>query len=281
MFSGKITNDIIAAWGSTSLAVTLCSPLEVLKMNAQVTSQKYSIQRIFKSVYKNHGIRGYYKGLGVSLCAQPSYWMYYFPMYNYLETKYCKKDGTTIDFTKRMGIIFGINITGSVFTNPLFTLKTRFQTSALSQQTHIRYHNMVRDIFQYEGIRGFYKGWLLALIKNTQIMLQLPLYNYINDHPANPLNDHHIPLLDKSFISGVTAKTIASCGIYYPIDVIRTNIRNTVEKRSILQIILEIYKRPGGVTNFYRGVGIYWISAVPTFGFIMHFYKKLTIATKH
>jgi hypothetical protein len=63
--------------------------------------------------------------------------------------------------------------------------------------------------------------------------------------------------------------------VYYPLDNIRTNIRRYEENKSIPKVIAEIYNRPGGILNFYRGVGLYWISAVPTFGLIMFSYEKI------
>ena len=54
----------------------------------------------------------------------------------------------------------------------------------------------------------------------------------------------------------------------------RTNLRSNVANKSIMQIVRDIYGRPGGIANFYRGVVIYWISAVPTFGVLMYMYEN-------
>lgn len=283
MFSQDTKRDIVNSWTKSVGAVALCSPLELIKMNAQVTSSQKTIGSMFKSVYKTHGFKGFYKGLGVSLLAQPGYWTFYLPIYNNLKKRYSNNDGT-IDFQKKMGIVFGSSMVASMTVNPLFVFKTRFQTSVLKTKPDgtlkypkMNYLKMAKDIARKEGIRGFYKGNLVAQIKNTQMIIQMPLYDYLNEHPGNPLKKNNFILFDKSFVSGIVSKTVASCVVFYPVDCIRTNIRDNVQNKSIAQIVKQIYSRPGGALNFYRGVGIYWLSAVPTFGTFMYLYESFDI----
>ena len=274
MISDKTKNDIFKAWGSSVTAVTICSPLELLKMNAQVTSNSTKISNMFREIRKVHGYSGFYKGIGVSLLAQPGYWGFYFPIYNNLKPQLQNIDGS-IDLYKKMGIVTTASITASVIINPLFVFKTRFQTSVL-KGINVSYLQMAKDIIKHEGIRGFYKGNIVAQLKNSQMMIQMPLHDYINNHPLNPLQSSNVILFDRAFISGTIAKTVASCMIFYPMDVIRTNLRDQVQYKSISQITKEICSRPGGLLNFYRGVGIYWMSAVPTFGLTMFIYENVS-----
>jgi len=154
--------------------------------------------------------------------------------------------------------------------NPLFVFKTRFQTAALKDNPNIRYGQLMRDMTQNEGIRGFFKGGLVAQYKNTQMVIQMPLYDYLANHTYNPLIGNGA----NAFVSGCVAKLI-SCSVYYPLDNIRTNIRRYVEPKSIAQVVKDIYARPGGMLNFYRGIRLYWLSAVPTFGLIMYSYETI------
>jgi solute carrier family 25 folate transporter 32 len=273
--------DIKASLGSSIPAIIATSPLEIIKMNAQVTSHNVTIRGMFRDVYKNHGVRGFYKGLGVSLCGQPMFWALYHPIKNNLRDHFANEDGS-IDFWAKSGTIFAASLTASMTVNPLFVLKTRFQTSVLKtnpdgilKYRNIRYSQMIKDIFRNEGFSAFYKGNFVAQIKNTQLVPQMLLYEFFNEWSLNPLSDSNLFITDRSFVSGVAAKTIASCVVYYPVDVIRTNIRDKTTRVSIPTIIKEIYNRPGGLLNFYRGVGVYWISAIPTFGLITFGMNKL------
>ena len=77
----KDKRDIKASLGGSIPAILATSPLEVIKMNAQVTSHNVTIRGMFKDVYRTHGIRGFYKGLGVSLCGQPLFWVRKIPFF--------------------------------------------------------------------------------------------------------------------------------------------------------------------------------------------------------
>lgn len=279
----KTKKDISSSSLSASVAVLACSPLELVKMNSQVTSSQMIVRGMFSDVYRTFGLRGFYKGLGASMIAQPGYWTIYMPIFNNLKDKYSNEDGT-IDLSKKMSIIFLSSSIASMAVNPLFVFKTRFQTSVLKKNVDgslkhpkMSYSTLIKNMISQEGIRGFYKGNMVAQFKNTQMLIQMPLYDFLyNNEIMNRLfSKSDIPFLDKSFVSGVLAKTVASCVVYYPIDSIRTNLRDNVENKSISRIVKDIYSRPGGIFNFYRGVGIYWISAVPTFGIIMYGIEKL------
>lgn len=282
MFSNKTKRDILFSLGSSTSAVVLTSPLEVIKMNAQVTSSNVTIRGMFKDVYHTHGPKGFYKGLRVSLCGQPAFWALYHPIKNTLEDKLSNDDGS-IEFSGKCGSIFTASLVASMTVNPLFVLKTRFQTSVLKKNSNgtlkypnVRYPEMIKDLWKYEGVRGIYKGNFVAQIKNTQMVPQMLLYELLNEASWNPLQNNSLFLIDRSFLSGVAAKTLASCMIYYPVDVVRTNIRDKREKKvTILQVVREIKARRGGYLNFYRGVGIYWLSSVPTFGLITYGMNKL------
>lgn len=205
----------------------------------------------------------------------------YHPIKNNLIDHYSDADGN-IHFWKKSGSIFVASLTASMSVNPFFVAKTRFQTSVLKKNPdgtlkhpNMKYNQLIKDIWRVEGARGLYKGNLVAQVKNTQLVPQMLLYEYIINAKWNPLNDSDLFLIDRAFISGVTAKTVASCMVYYPVDVIRTNIRDNVKNKSIATIIKDIGSRPGGILNFYRGVGVYWISAVPTFGLLSYGMNKL------
>ena len=183
----------------------------------------------------------------------------------------------TIDFSRKCAAIFSASLIASMTVNPLFVIKTRFQTSVFKKNPdgtlankNIKYKKMGKDIWKGEGMRGLYKGNLVAQVKNTQLVPQMLLYEYFNDAGWNPFTSNHLFLMDRAFVSGVAAKTIASCVLYYPVDVVRTNIRDNVENKSVMRMVREIFHRPGGILNFYRGVGLYWVSAVPTFGLITY-----------
>jgi hypothetical protein len=123
VFSAKTKKDILNSWGSAGIAVVATSPLEVIKMNAQVTSSKLTIASMFKDVYKTHRMKGFYQGLGSSMIAQPGYWTFYWPIYNNLKDTYSING--QLDLPTKMGIIFASSSVASMIINPFFVFKTR------------------------------------------------------------------------------------------------------------------------------------------------------------
>lgn len=226
-----------------------------------------------------------------TIASQPLYWTCYFPVYHYLSDSilnksksYSTKNIKEVDnqFPEKKKLTFGekilaVSVASSVsgfIVNPLFVFKTRFQTSALTN-INTNYVSLIKTMIKNEGIRGFYKGNLVAQFKNTQMVVQMPLYDYFTSREViQSLTNSNTNNGAITFGMGCLAKLISST-IYYPLDNIRTNIRRYEQHKSISKIISEIYSRPGGIMNFYRGVGLYWISAVPTFGLIMYSYEKI------
>jgi hypothetical protein len=296
MLSSKTKNDIKAAGIAAVGGILLTTPLEVIKMNAQVTSTNVTVHGMFKDVYRTHGLKGFYKGLGVSLCSQPGFWVLYFPVYNnlfgYVKDNYqynpnrstwlqLKREDGTLTNNAKAGVILVSSLVASMTVNPLFVYKTRFQTSVLKKNPdgslkypNMTYKSLARDVWKYEGIRGLYKGNLVAQIKGTQMIPQMFVYDYFKSASWNPLKENHIMILDRAFMAGIAAKTISSF-MFYPMDVVRTNIRDNVENKSILRVVKDVAGRPGGVLNFYRGYGIYWVSAIPMFGMFTYSYDKI------
>ena len=58
-------------------------------------------------------------------------------------------------------------------------------------------------------------------------------------------------------------------------DTLRTNVRTQQGHISYLQVIKNVYSRRGGVLNFYRGIGLYWMSQVPIFAITMGAFEKM------
>ena len=77
-----------------------------------------------KKVYREEGYRGFYKGLVASMLAQPGYWSIYMPVFNNLKDRFSSNDGS-INFYKKMWVIFTASSISSMAVNPLFVFKTR------------------------------------------------------------------------------------------------------------------------------------------------------------
>lgn len=73
--------------------------------------------------------------------------------------------------------------TGTIVTNPLWVIKTRFMAQSMSDQaTGKRYRNTwdaIRTIYQQEGFRAFYRGLMPSLLGVSHVAVQFPLYEQL------------------------------------------------------------------------------------------------------
>lgn len=69
--------------------------------------------------------------------------------------------------------------TGTILTNPLWVVKTRFMAQAILPPSAPRYKttfDAVRTIYTTEGFRAFYKGLLPSLMGVSHVAVQFGLY---------------------------------------------------------------------------------------------------------
>jgi solute carrier family 25 (mitochondrial folate transporter), member 32 len=254
----------LSGFVSSAVALSVISPIEVLKSQTQVTGKSNTVKSLAKNIYQKEGVRGFYKGLGAALATQPTFWTMYFPTY-----KYMKDQG----YNKYLSSYLSGGV-GIVASNPLWVLRTRFQTEVLRNE-HLTYPKLVNKMLTQGGVKTFYRGTGVTLIKNTQIILQFPLYEelkYICDTKYLGENSTTFERTLAYMGSGALAK-IASSSLTYPMDVMRTNLRLEPPSTSWMQMIQKIHLRKGGYMNFYRGIGLYLVSSAPVFAITMGCYE--------
>lgn len=257
-------HQALSGFASNALALSVISPIEVLKSQTQVTGKSNTIRNLAKNVYQKEGFRGFYKGLGAALATQPTFWTLYFPTY-----KYMKDNGYNKFLSSYLSGAAGI-----VASNPLWVLRTRFQTEILRNQ-HFTYPSLVRKMMSEGGFRAFYRGTGVTLVKNTQIIVQFPLYEELKHIYDTKYSRKDASTFEKTVAymgSGAVAK-IASSSLTYPMDVMRTNLRLEPPSTSWLQMIQKIHSRKGGYLNFYRGLSLYLVSSAPVFAITMGCYE--------
>jgi solute carrier family 25 folate transporter 32 len=237
MFNNEFTIGTV----SSIISYSLTYPIDAIKTNFQIANlkQKPVISDVVKQIYSTHGIRGYYRGISSTLITYPLFWGIFFQ-------------------TNAQTNVFVASTAASLFTNPLFVLKTRFQSMSHNHQLtnqRLSYFNLTKNIYQNEGIGGFFKGFGSSVANNTKLWIQFPLYDEMNKRTNNVV------------VSSMVAK-IASATIYYPTDLIRTNQRNLKESKSMLEVGKSIYKA-NGIKGFYSGVLLYNLISIPAFVVMM------------
>lgn len=256
-----LMSDFIIGSSSACLASLCVYPIDVIKTQIQVNSvnkrTNVTTINVIRDILKTQGFRGFYRGFTPNLLTYPIFWGIFFelgkkPIFPSTGYKY----GDKFLISTCSGII------ASVLTNPLFVFKVKVQTENLKGNVKQSYPQLAKSIYNAEGIRGYYKGLGATLLNNTKLGLQMPLVDYLSEKT-------------NSVTIGSAVGKIASSAIFYPMDLIRTNQRESKTKLPLMDITKNIYKT-NGLLGFYRGLVIYTAMTGPNFILMMIFRDKLT-----
>jgi hypothetical protein len=236
-----LNNEFAIGTVSSVISYSLTYPIDVIKTNYQILNlkQKPVVRDVVKQIYQNNGFSGYYRGIGSTLMTYPLFWGIFFQ-------------------TNTQTNVFVASGVASLVTNPLFVLKTRFQSVSHNNESsnqRTSYLNLTKNIYRNEGIGGFFKGYLSTMANNTKLWIQFLAYDEVNKRT------------DNIAISSMIAK-IFSSSIYYPTDLIRTNQRNLKVSMNMFEVSKSIYNA-NGIRGFYNGIILYNAISIPSFCIMM------------
>ena len=269
-----VLNGMSGALAGT-IAASVTTPLEVLKLRLQVQTQtKYSsILRGLVTIFREEGMRGLYRGLGPTLVAMPPNWAIYFTSYESARTWLGREGGSAMDAVSHVGVnAAAASFAGVVTcaaTNPLWVVKTRIQVQELKetslknfQSTYRGTMHALRRIAHEEGVSGLYSGFAPSILLVTNVAIMLPLYEELKTslaahlqaqegHRAGPGGGPPALSASEIAVCSSLAKCIASC-VTYPQEVVRSRMQVSGRFGGVLKTAAEVYAE-GGLTAFYRG----------------------------
>ncbi|WRT70732.1 uncharacterized protein IL334_007730 [Kwoniella shivajii] len=218
-------------------SITTC-PLDVVKTRLQAQqhalgSEGYeSVSKIMKNIWRSAGPKGFYRGLGPTLAGYLPTWGIYFTVYDMVKDK---AGGWTLSNGPLKGNTAVVHIfaamtagaTGTIMTNPLWVVKTRFMAQAGDSDSPSRYRTTVgaiRSIYKTEGFRAFYKGLLPSLMGVSHVAVQFPLYEKAKSWADSGDGDHSSLPPTTILACSAFSKMIASL-VTYPHEVLRTRLQ--------------------------------------------------------
>ena len=173
---------------------------------------------------------------------------------------------------------FVAGVVGNTITNPIWMVRTRMQLQANTEMGQIVYHNyydVIRSIYQQEGIAGFYRGLQASYWGCTEGAVQFILYEQMKTKLLSLRNErlrqNNLPETKELtnsmyFWSAATAKMIASMATY-PHEVARTRLREQsrmgLYKYSGMWQTIRTVAREEGRVGLYSGMGVHLLKVVP------------------
>ena len=169
--SSFFTNSIIAMV-SRGLTIVSLSPLSIIKVRMeapQATAYKSVSDGILR-IYKEEGIKGYYKGLTSCLLRDLPFSGLAYAFYQLFKDMINELFGVSNTAFTQVLAGAGAGLTATILTQPFDIIKTRQQFSHIAQNKYKSYNSIfdaMKKIYQNEGFKGFTIGLNVRLVERS------------------------------------------------------------------------------------------------------------------
>ncbi|CAG8601356.1 11086_t:CDS:2 [Paraglomus brasilianum] len=179
-----------------------------------------------KKVYASHGIRGLYKGQGITMVREFQGYGAYFLAYEYLMQQTMKREHKSRDELASwkpclFGALAGYAMWTSVY--PVDVLKSKLQTDGFTPETR-KYNGVIdcaRKIHRTEGVKGFFRGFdkkddtriAYSFSRNEEMGQEIAIVSEHDDNKAHTVASIPIDCREEVFVnqSSCTSVTTQSC----------------------------------------------------------------------
>lgn len=287
-------NQLVTIAGAASgfLAGVVVCPLDVLKTRFQAqgaidskipASKQYKgLIGAFKTILRDEGVRGFYRGLVPITIGYLPTWTIYFTIYERAKQFYPQffqqQFDVKIDSLTHFVSALTAGLVSSIAVNPVWVVKTRLmiQTGRSNNIPGRTYYKGTIDAFKTmyreEGLGVFYSGLVPSLFGLLHVGIHFPVYEHLKyllrcDQKSLKSGDPEFKLW-RLIAASAVSKMIAST-VTYPHEILRTRMQiQNLEKQSkkseskLLDYITRIYSKEG-LRGFYAGYGANLARTVP------------------
>ncbi|KAB0801081.1 hypothetical protein PPYR_05435 [Photinus pyralis] len=281
---------LLAGISGGAISTLILHPLDLMKIRFAVNDgsakvpQYSSLANAFRTVLKQEGIKGLYKGVAPNVWGSGSGWGCYFLFYNSIKTWIQAGDAQQqLGPTLHMLAASEAGILTLLVTNPIWVVKTRLclqYESGVSTSTNDTYRGMLdglRKIYKTEGLRGLYRGLVPGMFGVTHGALQFMTYEemkeFYNRYRGVPFDTK---LTTKEYLfCAATSKLIAAAATY-PYQVIRARLQDQHHSYTGSWDCIKKTFKYEGIRGFYKGLAPYLLHVTPNICLVMLVYEKVT-----
>ncbi|CAL8074454.1 unnamed protein product [Orchesella dallaii] len=301
-FSFVGMEHLVAGISGGVASTLILHPLDLVKIRFAVSDglssrpQYNGLFHAFKSILKDEGVKGLYRGVTPNVWGAGSAWGLYFLFYNSLKTSWQGGD-TKMDLgpTGHMTIAAEAGLLTLIVTNPLWVVKTRLclqygsvapvagtpqlvGAGTATNPASIYYRGMADalvKVYKMEGIRGLYRGFVPGMFGVSHGAIQFMVYEEMktvyNKYRNMPID---AKLESMEYLSFAAVSKLIAAGSTYPYQVVRARLQDQHRNYEGVMDVLRQTWRNEGIKGFYKGLVPNLTRVVPATAITFVVYEK-------
>lgn len=195
-----------------------------------------------RTIIRQDGIRGMYRGLGPMLLGYLPTWAVYMAVYDSSREYFYIHGYGEKERDKWLARIYASLCAGAcstLATNPIWVIKTRLMSQvsrSASDGARTPWHysstmDAARKMYRAEGMAAFYSGLAPALLGLTHVAIQFPLYEYFKmkftglEMGATPTTHGEAGKNTAGILAATVISKVCATSATYPHEVLRTRLQ--------------------------------------------------------
>lgn len=265
---------LIAGLSGGIISTVILHPLDVIKIRFAVndgrmnTIPKYNgIINAFKTIHRQEGFRGLYKGVMPNIIGAGASWGLYFFFYNAIKLNLQKGNintklsaGTHLFAASQAGFVT------LLITNPIWIVKTRLclQYDSTYPAKYSGTVDCLVKIYQADGLKGYYKGLLPGIVGVSHGAVQFMVYEELKKINAQ-INNQSVStqLGTAEYLTFAATSKLIAAALTYPYQVIRARLQNQYHVYNGSLECIKMTWNYEGWRGFYKGLGTNLVRVTP------------------